>query len=201
MSDDTTDGTDFITALDAAGEESLDDLAHYRPNRHAPPTCGFQRAFGIEDAKPEPIVPRTYPEDGCPRACTACHTPFKFGEIIHPDLDGTRCIPCFKVHRRNFGRGLAAAFRSLATPANDEERAAQDRAVQRTIDYTVAVYRAADIGRAAVAAFGVPSPFQLRRAAQMLREIPAEIEANMPHYAQGGKAKLFVIKGGKGRAK
>lgn len=140
MSDDTTEGTDFITALDTAGEESLDDAAHYRPDRHGviDADC-FGRGYRRRD--PEEIPPprkRTYPEDGCPRTCTDCRTPFKFGEIIHPALDGTRCIPCFKVDRRNVGRRFAALFRSAAeTP---EAREAGSRSLAMVAD----IYRGLD---------------------------------------------------------
>lgn len=170
------DGTDFITALDQAGEESLDDRAHYRPDRHGQIDLdcfgrGYRRLDPYEQA---PIEKRTYPEHGCPRVCTACSVAFVFGEIIHPEIDGTRCIPCWKQKQRNVGRNLAAAFRAAVPP----------RGVDDPPDHTMTFIAAAfappdpdapdvlETMREGIAALGVPSDFQLRRAAQMFAETP-----------------------------
>lgn len=74
-------GTDFATAMQQANDESLDDLAHYRPNRHGTVDLDcFGKGYRVlEPSDVPPIEVRKYPEDGCPRQCTQCQTPFLLG--------------------------------------------------------------------------------------------------------------------------
>lgn len=115
----SADASSFCDSLGQAAEESLDDLAHFRPNRHAAPQCGF---LGPAEEE-KPAVVRRFPEEGCPPFCSDCHGPFHLGEIFHPEMDGTRCIPCFKVHYRRQTTGLAAVFRAASKDAPPMSRA------------------------------------------------------------------------------
>ena len=158
-----SDGTDFTAAMRDASEESLDDLAHYRPNRHGriDVDC-FGKGYRRVDPSEEPApIPRTYPEDGCPVACTQCATPFLVGQIIHPELDGTRCIPCFKAHWRDVVGRFARNIHAAVAPKTDEER----ERVQKSLATIVAAAYAPPVDdrepiavmREAVASLGDPS--------------------------------------------
>jgi hypothetical protein len=197
--------TDFSTALHDTNEESLDDLAHFRPNRHGTIRldCFGPRGYHREDpAEHPPIEVRTFPEEDCPPYCTDCRRAFVVGEIFHPEPDGTRCIECFKVNYRARAINLARIFRASMGPGTGtsapmlEGLRATLAAAFPSVPVEINESDATKAVRDAVASLGEPLPWTPEREREYIeacREIKREMEKVIADAPRGESAAEIAL--------